>query len=115
MFDTFLIPGRTTMETSLFTYGADESWETINDVNHQPVFYEELIANQSLSSRVEEVARECSGVKECMFDALVTNNMDLATFSRDFVIEDSRQRMVAGLSEVVFTVLVSTIFFPLCY
>ncbi|PIK51216.1 hypothetical protein BSL78_11876 [Apostichopus japonicus] len=83
---------RTTSDTSLFTYGETESWETFNDVNHKPIFFEDLMSDPSLASKIQQVRIDCSGVKECMFDALVTNNMDLASYSKEYVMEDILQR-----------------------
>ncbi|XP_071826806.1 uncharacterized protein [Apostichopus japonicus] len=83
---------RTTSDNSLFTYGETESWETFNDVNHKPIFFEDLMSDPSLASKIQQVRIDCSGVKECMFDALVTNNMDLASYSKEYVMEDILQR-----------------------
>lgn len=53
---------------------------------------------------MEEVQRECEGVKECMFDALVTNNMELAIYIKEYVEQDSLKRRQDGKDSSYFQI-----------
>ncbi|XP_033114121.1 uncharacterized protein LOC117114557 [Anneissia japonica] len=80
LFD-FGLTWRTTAESSLFVYPSGTSWEDVNDLNFKPIFLDKLEAEKANDPIYQEAKQKCGDNKECLFDALATNDVNVGAMT----------------------------------
>ncbi|XP_071948055.1 uncharacterized protein [Antedon mediterranea] len=65
---------RISADESLFVYTADYNYESINNLSFVPAFTDELL-NEVQKDFLLDVQEACGNSKECLYDALVTENL----------------------------------------
>ena len=74
-----------TEETSLFFYRPGENTSSINQPDFEPTFGMPNLTSLNLSDSFRtQVEQQCGGQRECIYDAVVTTNIEIgvSTMSR---------------------------------
>ena len=75
----FCIVGQLNANTSLFTYGKNESVDTFRNDSYVPMFLDAI--NWANNSVKEAAEAECKGNAACLFDAAATNDPSIGLAS----------------------------------
>lgn len=78
LFSINFTPGRTTLDTSIFSYESNDGWNLYNDVDFSATFYEDLLQRSDLSSKFEEASEMCNEIRECLYDFISLKNRAIA-------------------------------------
>ena len=94
--------GRTTEETSVFSYWQEGgSWSDYNKVDYIPAFLDELLAKYEGTEFLKKVYEVCGmDNEECLFDSLATNSTEIGAITK--ATDEAFQEMVSNLSKYIF-------------
>ncbi|OCT80632.1 hypothetical protein XELAEV_180274491mg, partial [Xenopus laevis] len=90
---TFGMTWKNTPGNTIFTYNTSvgESWYTYNN-SFVPVFFDELLSTTDTET-INKANITCKGNTDCLFDALITGNLDLGSSTRTNNIMFTEQRI----------------------
>ena len=88
--------GQLTQDESLFSYENGTSAETFSSPAHEPVFLDELLSSLT-DEQLRSAQQTCGDDQFCLFDLLETKNQALAENSLQTNLQNTEEKVVAGL------------------